>query len=418
MKLMTWASTDVGRRRRENEDSFLLAPELGLVAVADGMGGFERGDVASQLACEVLKESLASSRPVLEEYRRDPTPEARGAVLDALQEAIQQACRQVHDAAAAMASGGRMGTTMDVLLVIHTTAFIAHVGDGRIYLFRGREIHQLTEDHTLVNEQLKEGSITPEEARRASNRSVITRALGAFPQVMVDTLHFELDVDDRLLLCSDGLHRYIGPRELSFSLVEQVDQNTTTSLVADANGRGGRDNITVVVCTLQEETPREAALPNQQRMEALRRVDLFAACTYRELMAICQFAEQRSARAGTILFEEGAPGLECFFVQKGRVRIEKDDTLLTIMGPGTYFGEMSFLDFPRRSATAVAEEDTELLVLHRDRFMLLMKLDANLSSKLSWQLLKKLSRIVRTSNDRLVAENITLESVEPGDEAT
>ncbi|MFT5686459.1 MAG: serine/threonine protein phosphatase PrpC [Myxococcota bacterium] len=401
----TWASTDVGRRRRENEDSFLIAPQLGLVAVADGMGGFERGDIASQLACEVLKESIAENREVLEAYRREPTVASRGAVLDVLEESIQQACRQVHEAATALASGGRMGTTMDAMLVLNSTAFIAHVGDGRIYLFRGREIHQLTEDHTLVNEKLKEGSITAEEARVAVNRSVITRALGAFPRVQVDTLHFELDVDDRLLLCSDGLHRYIGPRELSFSLADGLSQDTATTLVADANGRGGRDNITVVVCALKEDTDTSGdALPNRERMEALRRVDLFATCTYRELMAVCQFAEQRTVRSGAVLFQEGDPGLECFFIQQGRVRIEKEGTLLTIMGPGTYFGEMSFLDFPKRSATAVIEEDTEFLVLHRDRFMLLMKLDANLSAKLSWQLLKKLSRIVRTSNDRLTAD--------------
>ena len=411
MKLMTWASTDVGRRRKENEDSFLLAPELGLVAVADGMGGFERGDVASQLACEVLKESIAAGRAVLEDYKASPGSDTRDAVLALLQDALQQACRQVHDAASALASGGRMGTTMDALLVLGTTAFIAHVGDGRVYLFRGQEIHQITEDHTLVNQQIKDGEITAEEARRAPNRSVITRALGAFPNVLVDTLHFELDVEDRLLLCSDGLHRYIGPRELSFSMVSGLDEGTTTALVADANGRGGRDNITVVVCSLGEEGDQEpAAVPNRERMDALRRVDLFATCTYRELMAICQVADQRTVRSGSVLFEEGAPGLECFFVQKGRVRIEKEGTLLTTMGPGTYFGEMSFLDFPRRSATAVVEEEAEFLVLHRDHLLLLMKLDANLSAKLSWQLLKKLSRIVRTSNARLASESITLES--------
>jgi hypothetical protein len=298
-----------------------------------------------------------------------------------------------------------MGTTIDVLLVVGSTAFIAHVGDGRIFLFRGREIHQLTEDHTLVAEQVKEGIITPEQARHATNRSVITRALGAFPRVLVDTLHFELDIDDRLLLCSDGLHRYIGPRELSFSMMANLSEDTVTALVAEANGRGGRDNITVVICSMQaDDAVLPDVLPNRERMDALRRTDLFSACTYRELMAVCQVAEQRSVAGGTALFQEGDPGLECFFIQKGRVRIEKEGTVLTTLGAGTYFGEMSFLDFPRRSATAVVEDDTEFLVLHRDRFLLLMKLDANLSAKLSWQLLKKLSRIIRTSNSRITAE--------------
>ena len=405
MRPITWAASDIGRRRKENEDSFLLAPELGLVVVADGMGGFERGDVASQLASEVLKESVAAGREVLEAYRSAPSEQTRSSVTELLQESVQHACRQVHEAASALASGGRMGTTIDVLLVVGSTAFIAHVGDGRIFLFRGREIHQLTEDHTLVAEQLKEGIITPEQARHAPNRSVITRALGAFPRVLVDTLHFELDVDDKLLLCSDGLHRYIGPRELSFSMIAGLSEDTVTALVAEANGRGGRDNITVVVCALQkDDAVAPDVLPNRERMEALRRTDLFSACTYRELMAVCQVAERRSVAAGTTLFHEDDPGLECFFIQKGRVRIEKAGMVLTTLSAGTYFGEMSILDFSRRSATAVVEEDTEFLVLHRDRFLLLMKLDANLSAKLSWQLLKKLSRIIRTSNARLTSE--------------
>jgi protein phosphatase len=369
------------------------------------MGGFERGDVASQLASEVLKESIVAGRSMLDAHRTQPTDQTRGAVLELLQTSVQNACRQVHDAASALASGGRMGTTIDVLLVVGSTAFIAHVGDGRIFLFRGREIHQLTEDHTLVAEQLKEGVITPEQARHAPNRSVITRALGAFPRVLVDTLHFELDIDDRMLLCSDGLHRYIGPRELSFSMMASLSEDTVTSLVAEANGRGGRDNITVVVCSMQADDAVEPdVLPNRERMDALRRTDLFSTCTYRELMSVCQVAEQRSVAEGTALFQEGDPGLECFFIQKGRVRIEKEGMLLTTLGAGTYFGEMSILDFSRRSATAVVEEDTEFLVLHRDRFLLLMKLDANLSAKLSWQLLKKLTRIIRTSNSRITSE--------------
>ena len=143
MRPMTWAATDIGRRRKENEDSFLLEPELGLVVVADGMGGFERGDVASQLASEVLKESMVAGRSVIDAHRTLPTEQTRADVLELLQASVQNACRQVHDAASALASGGRMGTTIDVLLVVGSTAFIAHVGDGRIFLFRGREIHQL-----------------------------------------------------------------------------------------------------------------------------------------------------------------------------------------------------------------------------------------------------------------------------------
>lgn len=411
MKLVSWAATDQGRRRKNNEDCYLLAPEIGLVAVADGMGGFERGDVASQLACNVLKETLIAQKNLLELYQHAPAEDRRLAVMALLQDAVQRACAEVHDAASALAAGGRMGTTLDILLVIGSTAFIAHVGDGRIYLMRGGEAHQLTEDHTLVNEQLKEGVITAEEARRARNRSVITRALGAFPSVLVDTLHFELDPDDMLVLCSDGLHRYVGGRELGFTISEGSGERAASELIDLANQRGGRDNITVVVCGMRDPD-EERSLLNRSRMDALRKVDLLSTCTYRELMEICQSADQKRFPAGQVLFSEGEVGRECFFIERGQVRIEKDGHLLTTLGPGASFGEMSFLDFPQRSATVRVSEDASLLVLHRDRFLQLMRQDADLGAKISWQLLKKLSRIIRTTNEQLVAESVTLEEAE------
>jgi protein phosphatase len=140
MHLLTWAATDTGQTRKLNEDCHLLVPELGLVGVADGMGGFQRGDVASTLACNVIKEAILADRPVLERYRTDPSDPNRLAVRTLIEESVQRACEEVHQAAVAIAGeGGRIGTTIDLVLVAGTTAFTAHVGDGRIYLLRGRK---------------------------------------------------------------------------------------------------------------------------------------------------------------------------------------------------------------------------------------------------------------------------------------
>lgn len=409
MRLESWAATDQGRTRKNNEDHYYLAPELGLMAVADGMGGFDRGEVASELACSVLRETISAQRATLDAFGEHPSPEKRLAVLDLLQAAIQKACAQVHSAASALSSSGRMGTTLDVVLIIKQTAFIAHVGDGRIYLCRKGEVHQLTDDHSLIAEQLREGSITPEQARRARNRSVITRALGAFPSVLVDTLDFQLDAGDSLIICSDGLHRYIGPRELGFTLEESSAQTAATALIELANSRGGRDNITVVICNTRPDlAEEEPSLLNASRMDALRKVDLLASCTYKELMAIRLITSVRKLPAGHVLFKDGDPGRECFFIEQGEVRIEKDGHLLSLLGPGSAFGEMSFLDFPRRSATAIITSDASLLTMHRDRFIQLLKQDAELGVKLSWQLLKKLSSIIRKTNEQLVAESTTM----------
>jgi hypothetical protein len=263
-------------------------------------------------------------------------------------------------------------------------------------------VHQLTEDHSLVQQQLREGTITPEQARKARFKNVITRALGVFPSVMVDTLHFELDVGDRLILCSDGLYRYLGLRELGFTVSGEVSNETVGKLIDLANQRGGRDNITVVVCVVEPEHQDEAVAPTRERMEVLRRVDLFQYCTYRELMAVCQIAAQREAPAGTLLFRDGEMGRECFVMVSGEVAIEKSGTRLALLKAGDYFGEMSFMDAPQRSADARVTEDAALLVLDRDRFLQVMKQDSELAVKLMWQLLHKMSRLLRATNEKLV----------------
>jgi len=139
-------------------------------------------------------------------------------------------------------------------------------------------------------------------------------------------------------------------------------------------------------------------------MEILRTVDLFQYCTYRELMRVCQAAEQRDVAGGTTLFEEGAHGRECFIIEQGRIAIRKQNVELAVLETGDYFGEMSFIDVPRRSATAITLSDTQLLVIRRNQFLQLLKQDSELAAKLMWQLLQKLSRLVRTTNQQLVQE--------------
>ena len=413
MLITTWGATDVGQVRKVNEDALLLAPDLGLVAVADGMGGFQRGDVASQLACNVVREHISGHTKVLDLYRRSPGDATRGAVKALLENALQRACEEVHQAAIAITGqGGRIGTTFDVLLVVGTTAFIGHVGDARLYLVRGGEIHQLTEDHSLVQQQIRDGVLTREQARKARFKNVITRALGVFPSVLVDTLHFDLDLGDRVLMCSDGLYRYVGKREMGFTLRGDVDETTASELVQLANQRGGRDNITAVLCVVEQEDARESVPPIAERMEVLRRSDLFQYCTYRELMSICEISQQRDVKAEETLFADGDVGLECFVIVTGRVAIEKSGQVLGDMGPSDTFGEMSFLDNPHRSADAIARTDTTLLVLHRDRFLQLIKQDSELAAKIMWQLLGRLSRHLRKANELVAAEAVPLDALQ------
>jgi PPM family protein phosphatase len=228
------AKTDTGRKRRRNEDAFVLAPPL--FAVADGMGGAQAGEVASKLAAAALEDT-------------DPgrlTGPERVASL------IQEANRRVHERSSVDPATSGMGTTMTVALVENDGVVIGHVGDSRAYLVRGREIEQITEDHSLVNELLKTGKLSPEEAETHPQRSVITRAVGTDPDVDVDSFIVDTQDGDVFLICSDGLTDMVDDEQI-LATVERYRGNLealTKQLVTAANRGGGEDNITVVAFSI------------------------------------------------------------------------------------------------------------------------------------------------------------------------
>jgi len=229
MSLRYAGATDSGRRRRRNEDSYVVAPPL--FAIADGMGGAQAGEVASRLAAGVLEEAQGDERG-----------EAR------LAELIQEANRRVHRRSNEDVATAGMGTTMTVALVDGTAVAFGHVGDSRAYRVRGGELEQLTDDHSLVGELVRSGKLSPEDAEHHPQRSVITRALGTEADVDVDTFTVEAEPDDLFLLCSDGLTDMISGREI-LAAVEGTDDldRSARALVAAANANGGEDNITVIL---------------------------------------------------------------------------------------------------------------------------------------------------------------------------
>ncbi|MCB9764654.1 MAG: cyclic nucleotide-binding domain-containing protein [Alphaproteobacteria bacterium] len=406
LAIEAWACSDVGRVRKHNEDSYLIDKELGLFAVADGMGGFKRGDVASGLACSVLRETIAAGRHAIHLHLTQRNAATTAAVEALLRNAVQRACEEIYQASTALTGdGGRMGTTLDAVLMIASQAFTAHVGDGRIYLIRDNEAHQVTEDHSLVQQQVREGLITPEQARRARNKNVITRALGVFPSVMVDMLHMELGAGDRLLLCSDGLHNYVGAEEM-VAPVSLGENGGTEDLVSIANIRGGRDNITGLVLSVRtSDAPsgHRARSAPAEHIDVLRRCDLFSFCTYRELVQISSVCEARRVPANTVLFKEDDIGRECFIIESGQVEILRGGVSLAVLEPPAYFGEMAFIDSPRRSATVVTKEDSRFLVISRNDFLRLVRQDSTLATKLMWRLLHHLARMVRSTNSKVMS---------------
>jgi PPM family protein phosphatase len=221
--------TDPGRKRRRNEDAYVIEPPL--FAVADGMGGAQAGEVASRLAAAALKESGVE----------------RGGE-ERIVSVIQEANRRIYDRSNADPNASGMGTTMTVALVENGQVAFGHVGDSRAYLIRDGMMEQLTEDHSLVAELMRSGKLSPEEAETHPQRSVITRALGTDPDVDVDTFTVAAQTGDVFLLCSDGLTTMVSNE----TILDLVERNRASmdkalrALVGAANKGGGEDNITVV----------------------------------------------------------------------------------------------------------------------------------------------------------------------------
>jgi serine/threonine protein phosphatase PrpC len=245
-------ASDTGRKRRRNEDSYVVAPPL--FAVADGMGGAQAGEVASKLAAAALEDT-------------DPGTLSGS---ERLVSVIQEANRRVYERAAADPATSGMGTTMTVALVEDGRVTIGHVGDSRAYLVRDGQLEQLTEDHSLVNELLKSGKLSREEADLHPQRSVITRAVGTDPDVDVDAFVVDASVGDIFLLCSDGLTDMVGDEEI-LEIVERHRADLdrlTKALVSAANRGGGEDNITVIAFAMAEDGEETVRMPAQSDPEA------------------------------------------------------------------------------------------------------------------------------------------------------
>ena len=250
MRLITGAATDVGRVREGNEDAYLVDDAMGLVAVADGMGGHRAGEVASATALEALRSAISHGRP--------------------LRESMQDANEAVFTKSLTDDELRGMGTTLTAAtLVTGGIVLVGHVGDSRAYLLHDGELRQVTMDHSLVEELVREGRLTADEAAVHPQRSIITRALGVDASVEVDVYPVELAPGDRLLLCSDGLTGMVQAETIAGTLRREEDPaRAAAALIDAANVAGGEDNITAVVVAVTDDPPLRAVPDSVEPIEA------------------------------------------------------------------------------------------------------------------------------------------------------
>jgi serine/threonine protein phosphatase PrpC len=323
-----YAGTDTGRQRRANEDSLLTRSPL--FVVADGMGGAQAGEVASRIAVESFKHGLHdTSEPEL-----------------ALSALASEANSRIHELSHSNAEQAGMGTTLTAVYVGAQEVAIAHVGDSRAYCLRDGELLRLTDDHSLVDELVRQGRLTPEEAVEHPQRSVITRALGPELTVEIDTRSFRARAGDVYLLCSDGLTTMVGEPELAAVLLAHPRlSDAGEALIAAANQAGGRDNITVVLLRLEQVDAAEGSLAEEpatgaHAITAVSAEDAAGQATMTAAPAVSAPVSPRTPRRASA---GGGSGEH----PRGRARLRRTVALvatlivLGLIGSGVYLGLQS-----------------------------------------------------------------------------
>jgi PPM family protein phosphatase len=250
LRITSCGMTDVGLKRGHNEDNYLINEELNLFVVADGMGGHAGGEYASAIAVNTVEEIVTSLE--VDGVELGPSTDPVDVARHKLVHAIRLAGRRIYEKAKEQPEYHGMGTTAVVLLIEEGKAFVAHVGDSRVYLLRDGRIEQLTEDHSLIAEKLRHGLLTPDEARNHRMRNVITRSLGYQEDVPVDLKVQPVRTGDQFLLCSDGLSGNVSPEEMAEALGKFRPQEAARSLIDMACERGGDDNITTVIARVED----------------------------------------------------------------------------------------------------------------------------------------------------------------------
>lgn len=253
MKFEAYGKTDVGRLRSNNEDNFLVDESLELFIVADGMGGHSAGEVASKLAVDVVRDSMKrfiqdGQKAIIGKVNPDV-----GERTNQLGSSIRLSNQFIHESAKAHPHQQGMGTTLDCVLLHKDKLCVGHIGDSRVYLVRQGKLHMLTQDHSLVEEQVRQGLLKPEEAEKSHLKHILTRALGVDENAEVDLFEVPCYDGDLVISCTDGLMKMVSDEEISKTVLQMKTPKMIVEHLIDlANVAGGVDNVTVVAVQIKK----------------------------------------------------------------------------------------------------------------------------------------------------------------------
>lgn len=402
LKLSHAGRTDVGIVRQRNEDAYLIDEATNLFVVCDGVGGRSGGQVASRIGSEWIGQRVHEKKTELATFGSKDSALNRREAGALLENAISEASGQIRSHAAENGELSGMATTAACLLIAGDHAFVAHVGDSRVYLCRHKTLHLLTEDHSLLNDLKRRGRDPDRSHLGAAYQGALTRALGVLNTARVDLLDLEVLPGDRFIICSDGVHGIVGDTSMQSIAPHGSAKEAAYTFVDMALQNGAPDNATVIVVDVIQEASEDRVERVRRRLEALQAISMFRYLPYPDLIRVAGIAVETHFPAGSTILHENDMGESLYVILEGQVAVLKSDVVIADMGAGAHFGEMSLIERAPRSAAVRATTDIIALVIDREPFFALMREEVT-AVKLLWGMVRMLNARLRTTSDELTA---------------
>lgn len=409
MKFLSFSLTDTGIKRKNNEDAFIDMPELGLFAVADGMGGERCGEIASETAVNCVRTYVKENAAIIDAFSMSESQENRSQVLNMLADALRVANTKVYREAEKMKLSGKMGTTLTILLTVENTGFMVHAGDSRLYMIRDAEISQLSTDHTVVNDYKKQYGETGEGFDERFN-GILTKAVGIQEYVEPEKLTFTIAPNDRYLLCSDGLYNSLGSEEKSvMEILSSRDHKLENEdgFLSGVAGKfinmsyknGAADNITMILISAFSMDEEEVTGTKEliRKFDAVRKIELFKNLDYKELLSVIERTEIRTYNRFDVISRIESSDKELLIILEGKVSSLKGSKLIKTFREGDHIGEVAFLSGEKPHFNLFVDKPSTFLVIKRSVFSQLVLENPSLGVKLLWQLAVVLAQQTNSS---------------------
>ena len=404
MKFLSMSLTDKGLVRKNNEDHLLEMPELGLFAIADGMGGELCGEVASEIAVNTLRDFVTENRAVIDAFQMNSSAENKVQVLDMLADALRNANAKVFKEADKRDINGKMGTTLTALLVIDSSGFMVHTGDSRLYMIRQSEITQLSTDHTLINDYKKQfGDYSGVFDAKFSG--ILTKAIGIQEYVEPEKLTFAILPEDKYLLCSDGLYNglecdtpdfggiFDAPFEDSQKEKERLKE-AMRNLTDIVYKNGAPDNVSMILVSAFSTDEEEVTGTREfiKKFDKIRSMELFKVLEYKELLAVMAQVEIRTYNKYDVISKMSAADRELFIILDGKVSALKGTKLLKTFRSGDHIGDVAFLSGEIPTYNLFLDKTSSFLVIKKSAFDKIVAEEPIIGVKLLTQLATVLAK--------------------------